>query len=202
MNGAFTDAGTSVSPEVKPNLRIADEQERSGLRHRRANRKILNQVWPPAIGKELFQSVRYSRLSKVADDYTWGKKTYNNAISALRCAFEFGYRYYPEKHNPASALKCFRITKKDRPRVDPFNIHEAEIVIAAIHRDWGEAQGNYDEFRFFTGLRPSEQIARLRLRRRAGKDSDHQGAGGRERQGPHEDERGPADRAVSPRSAC
>jgi hypothetical protein len=28
-----------------------------------------------------------------------------------------------------------------------------------IHRDWGEAQGNYDEFRFFTGLRPSEQIA-------------------------------------------
>ncbi len=32
-------------------------------------------------------------------------------------------------------------------------------MIAAIHRDWGEAQGNYDEFRFFTGLRPSEQIA-------------------------------------------
>jgi len=24
--------------------------------------------------------------------------------------------------------------------------------------DWGEAVGNYDEFRFFTGLRPSEQI--------------------------------------------
>jgi integrase len=34
-------------------------------------------------------------------------------------------------------------------------------LIAAIHRDWGEAQGNYDEFRFFTGLRPSEQIALL-----------------------------------------
>jgi hypothetical protein len=27
-------------------------------------------------------------------------------------------------------------------------------AIAAIHRDWGEAQGNYDEFRFFTSLRP------------------------------------------------
>ncbi len=24
---------------------------------------------------------------------------------------------------------------------------------------WGAAQGNYDEFRFFTGLRPSEEIA-------------------------------------------
>lgn len=32
-------------------------------------------------------------------------------------------------------------------------------MIAALHRDWGEAQGNYDEFRFFSGLRPSEQIA-------------------------------------------
>jgi integrase len=38
-------------------------------------------------------------------------------------------------------------------------MHSAETLIAAIHRDWGEAQGNYDEFRFFTGLRPSEQIA-------------------------------------------
>jgi integrase len=38
-------------------------------------------------------------------------------------------------------------------------MHDAETLIAAIHRDWGEAQGNYDEFRFFTGLRPSEEIA-------------------------------------------
>jgi integrase len=38
-------------------------------------------------------------------------------------------------------------------------VQDAETLIAAIHRDWGEAQGNYDEFRFFTGLRPSEQIA-------------------------------------------
>lgn len=32
-------------------------------------------------------------------------------------------------------------------------------MIAAIREDWGEARANYDEFRFFTGLRPSEQIA-------------------------------------------
>lgn len=38
-------------------------------------------------------------------------------------------------------------------------MHDAETFIAAIHRDWDEAQGNYDEFRFFTGMRPSEQIA-------------------------------------------
>jgi integrase len=46
-----------------------------------------------------------------------------------------------------------------RPKVDPFSMHDAETLISAIHRDWGAAQGNYDEFRCFTGLRPSEQIA-------------------------------------------
>jgi integrase len=51
--------------------------------------------------------------------------------------------------------------KKDRRSPDPFTVQEAEGLIAAIHRDWGEAQGNYDEFQFFTGLRPSEQIASL-----------------------------------------
>jgi integrase len=124
-------------------------------------RKMLKQVWRPKIGNERFDKIRYSQLGKIADDYQWSKKTYNNVISALRCAFEYGYRDFPKRHNPASALKCFRITKKDRPVIDPFSIHEAETLIAAIHLDWGEAQGNYDEFRFFTGLRPSEQIALL-----------------------------------------
>ncbi len=124
-------------------------------------RRILNGVWRPQIGAELFAKIRYTQLVKIADGYQWKKKTYNNVISTLRCAFEYGYRDHPEKHNPASGLKCFRITKKDRPAVDPFSIHEAEALIRAIHLDWGEAQGNYDEFRFFTGLRPSEQIALL-----------------------------------------
>lgn len=26
-------------------------------------------------------------------------------------------------------------------------MHDAETLIAAIHRNWGEAQGNYDELR-------------------------------------------------------
>jgi len=123
-------------------------------------RKILDTVWRPAIGKQIFAEVKYSTLVKVVDARRYAKKkTHNNVVSALRCAFEYGYRDYPEKHNPAAALKCFRLAKKDRPVPDPFTIQEAEGLIAAIHRDWGEAQGNYDEFRFFTGLRPSEQIA-------------------------------------------
>jgi integrase len=124
-------------------------------------RKILNAVWRPKIGEELFEKIKYSTLVKIADAGKLSKKTYNNIISPLRCAFEYGYRDHPEKHNPAAGLKGFRITKKDRPVVDPFTIEEAGLLIEAIHRDWGEAQANYDEFRFFTGLRPSEQIALL-----------------------------------------
>jgi integrase len=98
-------------------------------------------------------------LIKIADAYTCNKKTYNNAISALRRAFNFGYLDYPERGDPAASLKCARIGKKDRPPIDPFSIQDAEVLLAALHRDWGEAQGNYDELRFFTGLRPSEEIA-------------------------------------------
>ena len=123
-------------------------------------RKILNRTWRPTLGERPFKQVVYSDMIAVAAAQKWQtKKTYNNGISPLRCAFEFGYKDHPELHNPADGLDSLRITKKDRPKVDPFTIYEAEAIIAAIHRDWGEAQGNYDEFRFFTGLRPSEQIA-------------------------------------------
>jgi integrase len=108
-----------------------------------------------------FLSIRHSTLANIADSQRWSKKTYNNALSTLRRAFEFGYRDHPEQRNPASFLRSARIRRADRPPIDPFPIEEAELLIAAIHRDWGEAQGNYDEFRFFSGLRPSEQIALL-----------------------------------------
>ena len=122
-------------------------------------RRVLNGAWRPALGNTLFHQVRYSKLVVVSDRKRWSKKTYNNAISILRRAFEFGYRNHPELHNPARSLRSARLKKNDRPKIDPFCMQDAETLIAAIHRDWGEAQGNYDEFRFFTGMRPSEEIA-------------------------------------------
>jgi integrase len=121
-------------------------------------RKLLESIWRPRIGKEAFEEVVYSRLAKIAAAHTKNKKTYNNVVSAVRCAFDFGYKDHPEKHNPASGLTTLRISKKDRPVVDPFTIQEAEIIIARSHTEFGAAHGNYEEFRFFTGLRQSEQI--------------------------------------------
>jgi integrase len=124
-------------------------------------RRVIDWIWHPMIGARRFDQVNYSMLVKIADAKHVGKKTYKNIVSVLRRAFEHGYRDHPERHNPARGLKTLRMHRKDRPPVDPFSIEEAEALIAAIHRDWGEAQGNYDEFRFFTGLRPSEEIALL-----------------------------------------
>jgi integrase len=125
----------------------------------RGYRKVLNGVWRPALGQRLFYDVTYSQLVSIADRHEWSKKTYNNSLSVLRRAFDFGYKDRPLEANPARGLRSARLRKADRPKVDPFCMHDAEVVIAALHRDWGEAQGNYDEFRFFSGLRPSEQIA-------------------------------------------
>jgi integrase len=63
------------------------------------------------------------------------------------------------RHPVRKLREAKRITRKDRRKIDPFTIREAEEIIEAIHHDRGEGQGNYDEFRFFTGLRPPEQIA-------------------------------------------
>lgn len=121
-------------------------------------RRVLNALWRPQIGTLPFLRVDYVTLARVADAYRCSRKTYNNAISVLRRAFEFAYRNHPLHANPAVGLRGCRMARKDRIRPDPFRIDETEALIDAIREDWGEAQANYDEFRFCTGLRPSEQI--------------------------------------------
>jgi site-specific recombinase XerD len=91
----------------------------------------LDHLWRPKIGTEVFEKVKYSVLVKIIDARELKKKTYNN-VSTVRCAFEYGYRDHPEMHNPASGLKCFRISKKDRPVIDPFTIQEAEALIDSL----------------------------------------------------------------------
>ena len=122
-------------------------------------RRVLDGIWRPELAPLRFLDVRYSTLIQIADRADRSKKSYNNAISVLRRAFKFGYRDHPEEHDPTRQLRGARIQRKDRPIIDPFTVNEAEVLIAALRRDWGDTQANYDEFRFFTGLRPSEQIA-------------------------------------------
>jgi integrase len=102
----------------------------------RAYRKAIDRFWRPRLGEVMFLKVRYSELLRIADaKQDWSKKTYNNAVSVLRRAFAFGYRDYPYQANPASGLRGARLTYRDRPRIDPFRIQDAETLIEAIHTD-------------------------------------------------------------------
>jgi integrase len=57
----------------------------------RSYRKILDCIWRPHLGGLAFSQVRCSRLIAIADGHSRSKKTYNNTISVLKRAFEFGY---------------------------------------------------------------------------------------------------------------
>jgi hypothetical protein len=48
------------------------------------------------------------------------------SLSALRRAFEFGYRDHPEHFDPATALKGARMRRRDFPRIDPFRVQDAK----------------------------------------------------------------------------
>lgn len=123
-------------------------------------RNTLHSVWRPELDELPFLGIDFAALNRIANSHrNWSYKTYNNAISVVRRAFAFGYQIYPTEVNPALGLRLARLRRHERPRADPFRIYDAELLIAALHRDWGEAHGNFDEFRIFSGLRPSEQIA-------------------------------------------
>jgi site-specific recombinase XerD len=103
-------------------------------------KKILDGIWRAMIGARNFLRVTHSELVGIADAHVWSRKTYNNSISALRVAFEFGFRDHPRYNNPASMLRCVRICKRDRV-IEPFRIEEAERLITAIRQDWGRGTG-------------------------------------------------------------
>lgn len=79
-------------------------------------RDILDRVFRPDIGPEVFDSIVYTRLAEMVALNTKDvkKKTYNNVTSAIRPAFKFGYKDRPGQFNPTLALSTFRITSRDQ----------------------------------------------------------------------------------------
>lgn len=122
-------------------------------------RKILAYHVQEEHGKRPFTAVTFSDLDDACNKHQGSKKTFNNVVSAIRQAWEYGYKGLARQINPALGLKGVRIPKREQPKPEPIPLEEAEARIAETRRLWGEEQENYDGFRFFTGVRPSEQIA-------------------------------------------
>lgn len=122
-------------------------------------RKILKHHVQAEHGAKPFSAITFSQLDAIVNALEGTKKTFNNVVSAIRQAWEYGYKDLPKQANPALGLEGVRIPKREQPKPDPLDLDEAEEMIAETRRLWGEAQANYEEFRFFSGVRPSEEIA-------------------------------------------
>lgn len=80
-------------------------------------------------------------------------KTFNNIATVVRQVFEYGYRAKLLRE-PVHELVTMR--KRQQPEPDPFPLAEVEALLLCFPD--GKAR-DYYEFAFFSGLRPSEQIA-------------------------------------------
>ncbi len=124
-------------------------------------RKILAYHIQEKHGERAFAAVTFTELEDACNDHQGTKKTFNNVVSAIRQAWEYGYKGLARQTNPALGLKGVRIPRREQPKPEPMPLEEAEARIDETRVLWGEEQGNYEEFRFCTGVRPSEEIALL-----------------------------------------
>lgn len=124
---------------------------------RESYRKILKSFWRKELGPREMISIKYSELAAIIGGHPWKSiKTRNNVLSVGKRVFDFFYADVDGKTNPAEKLKSLRV---QRPIPDPYSLEDALSLIAKLREKWGDSDANYFEFGFFTGLRPSEEIA-------------------------------------------
>jgi integrase len=80
-------------------------------------------------------------------------KTFNNVASGLRMVLEYGYRAKILKEPLHEEI---HMRRHQKPGPDPFTLDQVEHFLSKFQ---SECARDYYEFAFFSGLRPSEQIA-------------------------------------------
>lgn len=110
-------------------------------------------AWRTAPAQDL--SLRAVRL-RIASTAWPSLKTRNNVVNALRGLLAYGFEIRALAENIAPHLKNAKGAAKPDP--DPLSLDEIENLLAVM-REIDPAGADYYEFAFFTGLRPSEQIA-------------------------------------------
>ncbi|CAM2142548.1 integrase [Pararobbsia alpina] len=83
-------------------------------------------------------------------------KTFNNIMTPLRRVYAYARQAKKVTDDITEGIDSRRIQVA---APDPLSHEEIEAVLAFIAREYDERWLNYFEFAFFTGLRPSEQIA-------------------------------------------
>ena len=120
-------------------------------------RNTLNREFMQEYGDRQIASITYEELAvymvrkKIAS-----AKTFNNIMTPLRQVFAFAVK---AKRINTDITREIGSRKNQKPGPDPLDLNEIETVLKQILKAHGEQWHNYFEFAFFSGLRPSEQIA-------------------------------------------
>jgi len=121
----------------------------------KAKYKSAGKFWRLHLGKLPLRSIKPSHIrTALADRSDLAGKTVNDYVSVLRLALEDAVGDKLIQDNPADKIEP---AQAQSPPPDPFTAEEAEIIIAKLRERCPE-DGDFAEFRFFTGLRTGELI--------------------------------------------
>lgn len=106
------------------------------------------------LGDRPLRAIKHSELLRgLATKPLLSGKTVNNYVSVLREAIELAVTDGILTSNPAATIP--RAAWQREPP-DPFDLAEAELIIADLLAHYPEPIGNHVQWRFFTGVRTSE----------------------------------------------
>lgn len=103
--------------------------------------------------KLAIRGFKYRELKQLLAKLPKNAKTFNNIASPLRMALEYGYRIKVISEPLHDDIES---RKHQSPGPDPFSLEEVDHLLAKFK---DAPARDYFEFAFFSGLRPSEQIA-------------------------------------------
>lgn len=122
---------------------------------RRSYEAALRSFWRPAFGEKPIRTIRPSDLKAELLARLPNAKTRNNYLVAGRGVFGLALADEIIAKDPTASI---RNAKLQTPEPDPFTLAEVETILQHMAARWPEV-ADYYTFAFFTGLRPSEQIA-------------------------------------------
>jgi integrase len=119
-------------------------------------RRYKDAFWKPQLGDRPVKSIKHSDITLALKKGEWRSgKTRNNVLSIARSVFELAISDKLIDENPCAEIKQ---AKWQRKMPDPFEIEEAELIIAHLRKHYPAQAANFFEFQFFAGLRTSEAI--------------------------------------------
>lgn len=120
-------------------------------------RRSLTRHFLPIYGKQPIASINYEEFALyLARLPVRSGKTFNNVMIPMRGVFEYALRTGKVKRD-ITANVLWR--KHQAPGPDPLEIHEVRRVLDHLRVAYHPTWHNYFALAFFSGLRPSEQIA-------------------------------------------